>query len=104
MQERRVRLSLPLTQASISGHACLISDLSLSGALLLMAFAPPVDSTWALTLEGAGGCISLEAKVIRLRFAGAYGPAPYEWKVGVAFVNVTAKTRQAIPRIYTLMR
>lgn len=104
MKERRVRLSLPLTQATIGGHACLMSDLSLSGALLLMAFAPPVDSTWTLTLQGAGMCVSLEARVIRLQFAGDFCPAPYEWKVGVAFVNVTAKTRQAIPRMYTLMR
>jgi hypothetical protein len=103
MTERRIRLSVPLTGARIGAHHCLVANISLSGALLMVDFEPVVGSTWKVTLQARKKELDLLAQIVRIMPVNGPAPPGFEWQTGVMWLNLTTEKRGAIAMFYTLM-
>jgi hypothetical protein len=105
VKNRYVRLSLPRVEARIGDYGCKILNLSITGALLLLDFAPEVNSVWKIVLQPGTESLELNERIVRVNRVTASGKRDTQpqWTAGVAFVDLSPQIRRAIARFYSLL-
>src|SRR5687767_9918356 len=90
VKNRHVRMLLPRAPATFADRPCQLFDLSVTGALLSLDFAPVVDSTSILLMQAGQHKLSLSARVVRVNAVPARskqeGAAP-GWTAGITFLD-----------------
>ena len=93
MTSRATRINTIPAGARLSGHVGDLKDVSVTGALLVLDVALPLDSRHVLKMGAGTPVLELWAQVVRVK------PTPHQpprWQIGVRFVEITPEARRAI--------
>ena len=94
MKQRNVRMSGTHIEARLNHAVVEVLNLSLTGALLEVEAALPVDGPVMLVLVRDSVEVAVQARVIR-----STESASAAWHVAVKFINPSAEARKGIPQL-----
>ncbi len=95
LKSRPLRMSGKYISAWLDHRVAEVSNFSLTGALLVLDEAFPVDTRATLTLSRGSVAVTVEAHILRSDQSAS------RWLVAVSFFNPTAEAKKHLPQLMT---